>query len=59
MKIDGAYVSNFTINNCQFVETETQIRKISPEYLPDNIGGGNNEGGSSLPEVTTSDNGKS
>ena len=50
---DGsAYVSSFSINNYTFVEKEIQIKTVDPKYLPAGIGSG-------LPEVTTSDDGKS
>ncbi len=53
LKQGALYVTEFSINNYTFVDTETKIKTIDPMYLPENIGG------SGLPEVTADDNGKS
>ena len=52
------YISSLTINGYNsFVTKTTELVKIDPKYLPDDIGGGGS--GSSLPEVGVDDNGKS
>lgn len=52
----GAYVSSFTINGCTKLAA---VNTIPSKYLPANIGSSGGNSGSSLPTVTTSDNGKS
>ena len=57
-KDDSVYISSITFNGITpFVIKTTELVKIDPKYLPDDIGGGS--GGSGLPEVSADDNGKS
>lgn len=55
---NGIFINSLTINGYNgFVIKTTELVKIDPKYLPDDIGGGGS--GSGLPEVTVDDNGKS
>lgn len=55
LSTDSSFITSLTISNYTgFVTTTTELVKIDPKYLPDDIGGG-----SGLPTVTTADNGKS
>lgn len=59
MEVDGVivgYINSITIPGFTgFPVEKTELVKIDPKYLPDNIGG---TSGSGLPEVSTSDDGK-